>query len=832
MEKPGKKFGSGLRACGPFRLTVYLCVSLVVAGIAPARGEREIEEITVIGVTPTEGVGLDRNKVAANVQTATAEELEETQSLDLSDFMNRRLGSVSINSAQNNPLQPDLQFRGFTASPLLGLPQGLAVYQDGVRVNEPLGDAVNWDLIPASAIHSISLVGGANPVFGLNTLGGALVIDMKNGFNDVGNTAEIYGGSYERVVISGESGANDGTWAYYANVRYFQEDGWREQSDSDALNFYGALSWQDARSSADLSFHYGDTFLTGNQASPLGLLAVDRKDIFTAPDITENDMQMVVFEGTHFMNEDFQIAASGFYRSNKTDSFGGDASDFTACNFGRESLIEGLEEDDLEELGFKTDDVCGGQFADAQALENYLNALLAPGQRRFVIDDLSDELSGAGVIADQAINNLSERNQDSYGSDFEFTLLQDLAGRENQFVAGFAYFEGTTKFNSRVELARLDPVTRSTQGLGTGTFVDEEATDVKTKTRSWSLYFTDTFSITERLYLTLAGRYNDTVVRIADRSGLRPELDGRHGFNRFNPAVGLSFQLKKTMNVYGGYSESARAPTPIELSCNEGVFELARRFALEAGEDPADIDFECRLPNAFLADPPLEQVVAKSFELGVRGLIGTGEYHLGFFHTVNQDDIIFQTTGRTTGLFSNVDETKRLGFESTFAGTWNRLDWYAAYSYISATFEDDFHVLSPNHPSANEAGEIAVHRGDRIPGIPEHQLKIGADLRFDGGLRLGAEMVYNSDQYLRGDESNELDTVDPHALFNMRAAYRFGERLEIFVRIDNVFDTDYENFGLIGEDPTQVIEDLADDSPIFLGAGPGRGAWFGLRISI
>ena len=104
--------------------------------------------------------------------------------------MLRAMGSVSINSAQGNPLQLDVQFRGFTASPLLGLPQGLAVYQDGARINEPFGDSVNWDLLPESAVASITLAGGANPVYGLNTLGGALVVDMKTGFSYQGHELE------------------------------------------------------------------------------------------------------------------------------------------------------------------------------------------------------------------------------------------------------------------------------------------------------------------------------------------------------------------------------------------------------------------------------------------------------------------------------------------------------------------------------------------------------------------------------------------------------------------------------------------------------------------
>src|SRR5690606_17372954 len=136
---------------------------LVLAGAAAAQEASSgyDEEVVVIGVTPGGTSGLPEAKIPFNVRSATSEEIDRSQSLDLSDFLNRNMGSVSLNDAQNNPLQRDLQYRGFTGSPLLGLAQGLAVYQNGVRINEPLGDTVNWDLLPESALQSVQLTSGA-----------------------------------------------------------------------------------------------------------------------------------------------------------------------------------------------------------------------------------------------------------------------------------------------------------------------------------------------------------------------------------------------------------------------------------------------------------------------------------------------------------------------------------------------------------------------------------------------------------------------------------------------------------------------------------------------
>ena len=175
-------------------------LALLSPGLSAQENQGEPIEEIIVSVTPIGGAtGLEEDRIPYNVQSALSEDIESMQSLHLGDFLNRSMGSVSINDAQNNPLQPDISYRGFTASPLLGLAQGIAVYQNGVRINEPLGDTVNWDLLPESAVHSLQLIGGANPLFGLNTLGGALVVDMKDGFNSKGHHLELKGGSFGRA---------------------------------------------------------------------------------------------------------------------------------------------------------------------------------------------------------------------------------------------------------------------------------------------------------------------------------------------------------------------------------------------------------------------------------------------------------------------------------------------------------------------------------------------------------------------------------------------------------------------------------------------------------
>ncbi len=835
---------SGSTARGQFsnikRTTILGFIGLTLPVCLNAQN---VEEIVVVGVTPVSGLGQDLNKLPFNAQSIGAGDLANSLSLDLTDHLNSNQASVTINAAQNNPLQPDLQYRGFTASPLLGLPQGVAVYQDGVRVNEPLGDAVNWDLLPESAISNLTLLSGANPVFGLNALGGAINISMKNGFNFAGNSAEVSTGAWGRTVGNIESGGNNDTWGYYVNLSYFNEDGWRDLSESDALNLYGSLSWRDGdRSSIDLAVQLGQSELTGNGAAPVGLLALDRAAIFTAPDITENDATLVSLNASHYLNDSLLFSGTVYRRENNTDAFNGDASEFQLCEFsgGGQSLLG--ETDELEsslenDLGIDLNFICSGNdntITDFNTLETLIEeqAVLAgldPGG--YELEDVTGSISGSGVLSDQALNNVSNRRQTSQGLEGQLTWLYDFGRFNNRLVTGYSYFNGRSRFRSITELSGLDPMTRSTAGLGTGAYFDEAATLIATETENLGIYFIDSLDLSSVVTLTLAGRFNESDVTLRDRSGQRPELNGDHSFSRFNPSVGLTWQIDEGFNAYFSYNESNRTPTPIELSCNDAIFSAAQQRVEEQGGDPDDVEFECRLPNAFLADPPLDDVVTKNFEAGFRLRSTDLAYTLGLFHAVNYDDIIFQSTGRATGLFANVDKTRRLGVESALSGTLGNLNWFANYSYVDAVFDDDFSALSPNHVAADAEGNISVEAGDRIPGIPDHQAKAGASYRFGNRLLVGADVLFNAGQHLRGDESNELNEIDGYAVMNLRALYRLSDNVSLFARITNVFDTEYESFGLLGEEPDEVIDFLTDNTPVFLGAGAPRAAWVGARIS-
>ena len=210
--------------------------------------------VDVVGTTPLRGGDIESNEIPSPVQVATHVDIEQSGSLNLSDFLNRRFNGVLVNEIQGNPFQADINYRGYTASPLLGTPQGISVYMDGVRLNQPFGDVMSWDLISRSAISEITLMPGSNPLFGLNTLGGAISVQTKNGYSQQGTTIELGGGSFGRATIDFEhGGVNNKGLSWYLASNLFFEDGWRSDSPSNVRQFFGKLGWQQARTTIGLT---------------------------------------------------------------------------------------------------------------------------------------------------------------------------------------------------------------------------------------------------------------------------------------------------------------------------------------------------------------------------------------------------------------------------------------------------------------------------------------------------------------------------------------------------------------------------------------------------
>ena len=753
------------------RRTQVLCLAAAAALALASRAEcqpaQTPDTIDVIGTTPLGGT-VDAARLAANVQSASADDIRKQGALDLADFMRRSFSSVFANDAQGNALQPDIQYRGFVGSPLLGLPQGLAVYQDGVRVNEPFGDTVNWALIPESAIERVELIPGSNPLFGLNALGGAISITTKNGFTSPGASVELTTGSFGRVAAEGEVGGSTDTGVgYFFTASHLDEDGWRDFSPTRATRLFAAASANGDDSSIDVTLTHADTNLIGNGAAPIDLLKLDRHAVFTRPDQTENHLSLLAVRGEQHESERLTVSGNLYVRESNTDTVNGDESSYAECGSAP------------------------GLLCDAGEI---------------VLDDHGSPIEATVAVVGATLNRTTT-SQHTTGFSLQGAWANRGAGHDNDFVLGLAHDVSGADFGAATELGRLDATRLA---VPAGVLVGASRVDLRAMIANTSLYFSDVWAY-GRAALTISGRYNRTAVGLEDRLG--DALNGHHYFERFNPAIGLTIGLGDHSTVYAGYSEANRAPSPVELTC-------------------ADAQAPCRLPNAFVADPPLEQVVAHTFEAGIRGRLRTGHWHAGVFRTVNDDDILFVSAGRLTneGYFANVGKTRREGIELDAAGgEGEKIGWFANYTLLSATFRQRFSVASANNPAAVD-GEIPVAIGDRLPLVPDRLLKIGITTRLGERWTLRGDLLASSGEYLRGDEGNLDGKIAGYALVNLRVEYGLGRAARLFLDIDNVLDEQYETFGVFGDAAGVLGPSFGD--PRFLGPGAPRAAWIGVRFSL
>ncbi len=745
-------------------LFLALCSTTGTAAENPATA-LEAPTVEIVGTTPLPGIGVPVNQVPANVQAATGAEIQKQKTLDLSEFLDNNLGSVTLNHGQNNPFQPDVNFRGFSASPLLGTPQGLSVFMDGVRVNEPFGDVVNWDLIPQNAISTINLIPGSNPVFGLNTLGAALSVNTKTGFQYPGASASVYGGSWGRKAAEVEYGAHGESVDFFLAGNFIDEDGWRDYSPSRIQTLFTKLGWEREETDFDLSLMLADNKLEGTQALPLGWLDT-REQAYTWPDRNENQLAFLNARASHFFADDKLLAGNVYYRRYNNDNFSSNVND--DCEGIAGNCAIGI--------------LAGG--ADPQALND------------------SSTIETAG-----------------YGGSVQFTLLNDLGGKKNNFTIGASADLGTTDFSQSEEDADFT-ADRGTVGTGAPSI----ETDVKTTNDYYGLYLTDTYSFNEQWHLTLSGRYNWANITIEDKTGLEPALNGDHTYKRFNPAAGLNFNPTPALSTYVAYSEGMRAPTPVELTC----------------ANPAA---PCRLPNNFLADPPLEKVVSRTFEGGLRGrwsaVLG---WNAAVYRTDLDDDIIFISSGGAgvnTGYFQNAGKTRRQGLELGMHGHIGKLGLAANYGYIDATFESALTLNSPVNSAADPVtDDIQVSPGNKVPGIPEHSMKVRMDYDFTEALSVGTNVMYFSSQYARGDENNQdaNGKLPGYTLVNLDARYQLNKRLMFFGRITNLFDNEYETLGVLGENffngPGRTFDagNVTDEQ--FRSVGAPRGIWVGMKYTL
>jgi outer membrane receptor protein involved in Fe transport len=759
---------------------------------------QELQQITVIGNTPLPGLGLPLNQMPANVQTADSGDMQRQQSLDLAEYLNNNFSGVNVSESADNPFQRDVNYHGFTASPLLGTPEGLSVYVDGVRVNESFGDTVNWDLIPESAISTVTLMSGSNPVFGLNTLGGALSVRTKSGHDNPGTEFQGYGGSFGRRSFEGETGGEAGNFDYFLTGTYFDESGWRDLSPSRVYQGFGKVGWQNDKTDIDLSYTYADTRLFGNGATPLSLLAFRRETSYT-PDFTQNLLNFVNLTGTQFLSGHLLLSANAYYRRLTTGSGNGNVND-----------------------NYLSDNYAGPP----------IDCTAPPTSRA----DLAFCANGQ-----DATSRLIQR---SAGFGAQLTDSQDVAGWTNQAILGADFDDTRDTFAQKFQYGTLAP--NRTLIFDNNALNNETVISLGGGNKIYGVYLTDTLSPGKLLHFTASVRYNNNR---ETQNGYSLDTDlgdvgsgfdtgrallGDHTFSRFNPALGFTVTPTDELTFYADYNEASRAPSVIELGCSNPTAP-------------------CGLPNDFASDPDLKQVVAQTVEVGLRGNLPDQRlvWSADLFHTVNTNDIQFVAASTNQGYFDNVGTTRREGLDLSLGGKEGGLNWHLAYSFVDATFQSNFAVNADSNSTADMNGNILVRPGDRIPLIPRHTGRGVLTYEMNNQWDIGGNVVMTSGSFLHGNENNANHAggtnaagtfiagtgwIPGFAVVNLQSTYHLTRHAEVFAHLVNLLNKEYATAGFLTKNafnPNGSLRANPNDWTHENAVSPAqpRAIWAGARIT-
>jgi outer membrane receptor protein involved in Fe transport len=693
---------------------------------------------------------MDVDKVPASINAVGAAQIARTGSLNIADALQQQVPGIIVSDTTGNPFQPDIQFRGFVASPVAGTPQGLAVYQNGVRVNEAFGDTVNWDLIATAAIRSVTVVTN-NPAFGLNALGGAVNVLMKNGFNYQGAEINTMGGSFGRVQSSAQWGKQIDNFSVYGALEGLRDGGFRNFSESKVRRFYGDVGYKTDSSEFHLNMGVASNNFGAAAAVPVELLQKYWGATYTTPQTTANRVGYVNLTGKVEATPTWTIEGSAHVRAFQQKMVDGNPTATQPC-----AADPGL-------LCFNEDNTTPGAPA------NGLNGV-----------QLANPFPADAVLGQ--IDRTTTRSVTT-GATLQATNTDQLFGHNNQFMVGTSIDSGVTRFGASAELGTIGPnyvVSGSGIFLGpSGTPISIGPVSLRATNRYTGIYALDTFDVTDAFSISGGGRFNHARIVLEDQIGT--DLNGEHTFSRFNPMIGGTYKITPEVTAYAGYSEANRAPTPLELAC----------------ADPAR---PCIIGAFLIADPPLKQVISRTVEAGLRGTkelnIGTLGWKVGAFRATNADDILAIPVPDLQGFgyFQNVGRTRRQGIEAQVNLTSKTLQLYASYALVDARFLDTLQVGS-NSPFADADGNVQILPGNRIPAIPRNRVKFGIDYSVTDAFKVGGDALFVGSQYFVGDGSNQAARLPGYSVFNVHASYQINKTFQLYGRVDNILDNRYATYG-------------------------------------
>lgn len=805
-----------------------IALGLVLAAAVPP-GDTPPPASEIVVTAPGGGDSVAVRDMPVDAHALAGDALVQRHASNLADLLDGALGSVSLSNGSGSPYQNDLAIRGFQATSLLGAPTGLSVWLDGVRLNEPFGAIVNWDLIPLNALRRVEIDPGANPVFGLNTLGGALVLTPKGAADSPGLSLSAQGGSFARAGGQGEAGGTlrGGAFDWFVAGTYDEQDGYRRYTHNRVTQGYGALGWHGAGANAQASVLWADSALNGTQGLPLSMLGMPAL-AYTRPDSVANAALVVNLKGDARLAASLRLSGNAYYRRSSAHATNSNASLGDACGlaYACSALAPGGTALDLA----ANNPYGGGTYQGALPLHDYTGAI----NTALVRSGLAQHTWGGNVLLDWDKTTGPITHDANLGGSVEISRIgydqnSDLAYLVNYQTVpqpwNFRY-ASSTGFRGNPQISGVAVTSRNSA-------LDLFVRDMIQLTPRFSLSAALTWEHTrvslggtKTTYLDPGGAYaftgNDGTIRVNpaylgaqyfdEATGTLatatlppgaepgPEIDplrGSHGYSRINPAIGLVWNTRPNLGFFASYSEAMRAPTAVELAC----------------ANPAT---PCALPTGFNGDPALRAVVAHAFEAGARGAIGKAvTWNAAIYRTRVANDIQFITSAAGLGYFANVGETERKGLEAGLTADWRVIQLSLSYGYVAATYRSSF----------IDARGDTVRPGAQITGIPRSSFKARGSLHPSRSLTLAANLIAVSRQYAHGDEANTGLAVPGYALIGADAEWNPAPRVGLFATITNLAGVHYATYGVWGGN---IYNGQTEQ---FRTPAPGRAVLAGLRYS-
>ena len=726
-------------------------------------------------------------QVPAAVHVVEGKEIANVRKFNLGEALQRTAPGVIINDVGGNPALPEINYRGFNASPYAGVPQGLAVFQGGIRVNEMWGDTVNWDLIPNIAIDRVAIETG-NPLYGLNAIGGAVVLDMKNGFTWQGAEVDVRGGSFKRRLGTFQFGKQIGDFAVYGAGEAMGDSGYRYFQSTQVKRFYGDIGYKAEQGEVHANVTIGGNKFGASGPAPEEMVAADKSSVYTTPQTYKNQVAMFDLNGQVQVNPTTKLLGDVHYRGYNQARVDGNTTEFD-CEAGEAT--------------------CQSESGGATGVPNFFTSSSPEGTKGPALGAIDRTWTKISTVGFTTQLNNTDR----------------ILGFANKFTMGLNLEHGFTGFQANQELGVINP---DLNVSGINYWTNEPAAgiapvNVNVANYYLGAYALDSLDLTDRLTVSGGLRFNQAQVNMFDNRGT--DLNSNHQFNHVNPMGGASFKITPEVSAYSSYSVANRAPTPLELGCS-------------------DPNRPCVIDAFMVADPPLQQVTSNTIDTGLRGgfkpsekfsgflgsLPGAVQWTAGLYRTNVFNDIFSipsQITGR--GYFTNAGNTVRQGVELSARYNDDRTSAYMNYSLTDAYFNSQNFLGSPNNPAVAAIGaqSVLTNPGATLPSVATHRFKTGIDYSMTKKWKVGGDFVYATGPYLGGDWANQFGTLSPYGVLNLRTSYNFLPNVQMYALIENVTNTRTRSFGTFFD--TQAINFLQFSNPKMVAIGPPTAFYGGMK---